>query len=124
LNTVEGTKIFIGEEVTAVSKGIHHGYGSDWVDSSLAGQVHYLKVTRIGIKFLYGNFIYFDPATGNREDRDWETDTNSEEYVIHEGIRKDLEKQHRDFTKAQEEHEKAYGFSLSHWSRSFDLSAS
>lgn len=86
----------VGQEITLVSKGIiHSSYGNDWIDSTLVGRTHFLKVTKVGNKYIYGKGVYFED--GQRKEVMWESKENLSDYVVFEGIRRDLEAQYREF---------------------------
>jgi len=104
---MQTTKIKLSkeQEVTLVSKGIVRIYRTTYVDTLRKGQAFFIKITKVGRKYLYGTHIFFD--VDGRHDREWEHKFLMEDYIIYDGLRNDLREKYKDFKKAYEEREKS-----------------
>ena len=97
--------IKIGQDMTLVSKGITHSeYGGDWIDTDQVGATSFLRVTRVGKKYLYG--IHYWNEDGQRKEAYYESKHDLNDYLVLAGLREDLEKQYREYRRARDEYEK------------------
>lgn len=97
--------IKVGQDITLVSKGIRHTYGAQtYIDELQAGNASFLRVTKVGKKYVYGVHFYFEE--GQRKDFYYTSDCNLDEYVVFPGVRQDLIDQHRQFLRDHDEFEK------------------
>ncbi len=87
----------VGQDITIVSKGIRHSnYDTKtWIDELDAGSTSFLKITKLGNKYVYGVHFYFED--GKRKDYYYESKHDLEEYIVYDGVHTELEKQHRKF---------------------------
>ena len=105
LENMETKKLKIGQDVTLVSKEIRHSdYGKDYIESDQIGRTSFLHITKIGKKYLYGQYFYFEQD--KRTQHDWEHDIIIADYLILNGIRTDLEKTYKDNRAIREDYNK------------------
>jgi len=98
--------IQIGSEITLVSKGKRQGYNSTWVDDLLVGDTSFLKVTKIGSKYLYGVYFHYEDD-GKREDCCWEAKVLMDDYIILEGVHPDIKQKYKEYRASVNKHEEA-----------------
>jgi hypothetical protein len=79
----------VGEDVTLVSEGYVNGSGRPYIDPVLVGRTSYMHITRIGQKYLYGNFLYPD-NDGKLVPNTWEAKADVTHTLIHHGVRTEL----------------------------------
>ena len=97
----------VGEELTLIDKGIQRSEFSKqtWIDERQKGRASFLKLEKVGQKYLYGRYINFKEE--GRELCYWQAKINPEDYTVYRGIRQDLKKAHFEFCARLDEHEKA-----------------
>jgi len=95
------------EVVTLVSKGVRHLTASDhtYIDETQIGNTSFLKITRVGRDYIYGKYLYLD-QDGQKECC-WEAKVTPEEYIILEGIRRDLEANYKQYQQELRRYEEA-----------------
>jgi len=99
-------EIRVDQEYTLVSKGITRSTYTPqtWIDTRQKGNASFFKISRIGTKYLYGNYIYFEE--NQKVIRDWESKIDPADYIIHKGIRHDLKQAHLAFINKLDSHTK------------------
>ena len=97
----------VGEELTLIDKGIQRSEFSPqtWIDERQQGRASFLKLEKVGQKYLYGRYIRFED--GSKELCCWQAKINPEDYTIYRGIRHDLKKANFEFMQRLGEYEKA-----------------
>ena len=97
----------VGEELTLINKGIQRSEFSEqtWIDERQKGRASFLKLEKVGQKYLYGRYIYVEEE--GRKLCNWQAKINPEDYNIFRGIRPDLKKAHFEFMQRLGEYEKA-----------------
>lgn len=96
----------VGQDVTLVSKGVVNGYGSPYVDSLLVGQTSFMRVTKIGTKYLYG--VHFWMEDGVRKDAYYEGKVDIEKYQVFEGEHMEFKMAYDKFRLDVDDYEKRY----------------
>ena len=97
--------IHVGQDITLVSKGIRHGYGSSYVDSLLVGETSFMRVIRVGTKYVYGHYVYFED--GQRKEHDHESKFDVDDHIILDGIRQEYHTAYLRYRQACNDYEKA-----------------
>lgn len=94
-------------EVTLVSKGIQRSEytSSVWIDERQKGRTSYFKVEKVGVKYVYGRYMYYEDNA--RKLCQWQAKIDPKDYQIYLGIHHDLKKAHADFLNKLEGYEKA-----------------
>jgi hypothetical protein len=97
--------IRIGQDITLVSKGIQHSYGgSTYISELQVGSTCFLKVTKVGAKYVYGVNFYMEGE--QRKDFCYESKHDLGEYLVFSGMRTDFDAKHKRFQRDTDEYEK------------------
>lgn len=96
----------IGQEITIISKGIRHG-NTDYIMQDEIGKASFMQITKIGNKYIYGKWIYFNPTNGKKE-YNWEDKINTDDYLIFPTIRHDLKQKYQQYKDANEQYKTDY----------------
>lgn len=94
----------VDQDITLVSKGIVNGYGSPYIDMLQVGSTSFMRVTKIGTKYLYG--IHFWMEDGVRKDAYYESRVDVLKYQVFEGVHVEFREAYDKFRRDTDEYEK------------------
>jgi len=82
--------------ITLVNKGIRKSDYSArvWIDSFMLGRISFIRITKVGTKYIYGKWLY--PSHDIKEAY-YVTREDFNQYVIYDGIRQDLKDKYIQF---------------------------
>jgi hypothetical protein len=91
--------------LTLLSKGIYRGYSMNYIESSRAGKVSFCQVSKVGIKYITCEMIYYSHDSKTFEvNKNWDTKISLEDYNIIIGFHPELRTNYNNYKKAEETH--------------------